>query len=102
MYGVSMHNIKEIMETAFHYLLENQKRTLAKTAIYRGSTTVLLFTLGWVMTGNLYETSLITIVFNVIATAIYYFHERMWGKISWGMLPQTKKIDAKYAKVLET
>ena len=66
--------------------MDSQKRTLAKTAIYRGSTTALLFALSWVMTNNIYETSLITIIFNVVATAIYYFHERMWGRISWGSL----------------
>jgi uncharacterized membrane protein len=82
--------------------LENQKRTLAKTAIYRGSTTVLLFVLGWIMTGNFYDTSMITILFNVVATGIYYFHERMWGKISWGILPQTKKTDTKYVEILES
>lgn len=60
------------------------KRTLAKTAIYRGSTTVLLFGLGWTLTGNIAETSAITIAFNVLATAIYFFHERFWDKISWG------------------
>jgi len=65
--------------------MEDKKRTLAKTAIYRGTTTALLFALSWIMTNNVYETSLITILFNVIATAIYYFHERFWAKINWGI-----------------
>ena len=63
--------------------MDSTKRTLAKTAVYRGSITVLLFILLWLFTKNIYETSLVTIVFNVAATIIYYFHERMWGKISW-------------------
>lgn len=64
--------------------MDSKKRTLAKTALYRGSITVLLFTLLWFSTNNIYETSFITIIFNVLATIIYYFHERLWGKIKWG------------------
>ncbi|MFB5604816.1 MAG: DUF2061 domain-containing protein [Nitrosarchaeum sp.] len=64
--------------------MDSTKRTLAKTAVYRGSITVLLFGLLWVFTGDIYETSLVTIVFNIAATIIYYFHERMWVKIRWG------------------
>ncbi|HUU47657.1 MAG TPA: DUF2061 domain-containing protein [Nitrosopumilaceae archaeon] len=72
--------------------MDNQKRTLLKTAIYRGSTTALLFALSWILTNDIYETSLITILFNIIATVIYYFHERMWSKTSWGMVPSDKSI----------
>jgi uncharacterized membrane protein len=72
--------------------LDNQKRTLLKTTIYRGSTTVLLFALSWILTNDIYETSLITILFNIIATVIYYFHERMWSKINWGTVSADKII----------
>lgn len=63
-----------------------------KTLVYRGSTTVLLFVLSWIYTGNIYETSAITIIFNVIATAIYYFHERIWLKINWGLSPAQENL----------
>ncbi|WP_010189687.1 DUF2061 domain-containing protein [Candidatus Nitrosarchaeum limnium] len=64
--------------------MDSRKRTLVKTAVYRGTITLLLFVLLWVFTGDIYETSIVTLVFNVAATIIYYFHERMWGKITWG------------------
>ncbi|MCE9652986.1 MAG: DUF2061 domain-containing protein [Nitrosarchaeum sp.] len=63
--------------------MESIKRTLIKTAVYRGSITLLLFVLLWAFTDDVYQTSMITLVFNIAATIIYYFHERMWGKISW-------------------
>jgi len=47
-----------------------------------------LFVLLWLFTEDIYETSLITIVFNVLATIVYYFHERMWDKIVWGKSKQ--------------
>jgi len=70
--------------------MENIKRTIAKTIIYRGSTTALLFALSWILTNDVYETSLITVLFNVIATAIYFFHERFWSKVNWGVINPTK------------
>ncbi|MEC4848219.1 MAG: DUF2061 domain-containing protein [Nitrosarchaeum sp.] len=73
--------------------MDSKKRTLAKTAVYRGSITVLLFTLLWISTNNIYETSVITIIFNVLATIIYYFHERMWGKIKWGNVEHSKLLN---------
>ncbi|CAD6521027.1 conserved hypothetical protein [metagenome] len=64
--------------------MDSKKRTLVKTAVYRGTITLLLFVLLWIFTGDIYETSIVTLVFNLAATIIYYFHERMWGKITWG------------------
>lgn len=72
-----------------------------KTLVYRGSTTILLFILSWVFTGNLYETSVITILFNVIATAIYYIHERLWLKTNWGIFPKTQNQDEVKIKKLK-
>lgn len=68
--------------------METKKRTLLKTAVYRGFTTILLFAISWAYTGNILETSVITILFNVIATIFYYAHERMWGKVNWGINPK--------------
>ena len=73
-------------------LMESRKRTLAKTAVYRGAVTGLLFTLLWLFTNNIYETSLITIIFNVGATIIYYFHDRLWDRINWGITIKTKQV----------
>ncbi len=72
--------------------MDTKQRTLAKTALYRGSITILLFTLLWFSTNNIYETSVITIIFNVLATIIYYFHERLWGKIKWGSVEEPKRV----------
>ncbi|MEX0861424.1 DUF2061 domain-containing protein [Nitrosopumilus sp.] len=68
---------------------------MAKTIIYRGTTTILLFALSYILTNSLYDTSLITILFNIFATVIYYFHERMWGKITWGVNQNKEILDIK-------
>jgi uncharacterized membrane protein len=73
--------------------METQKRTLLKTAIYRGFTTITLFIISWIYTGNFIDSSFITIVFNVLATIFYYAHERTWCKVNWGMIQRPMKYD---------
>jgi uncharacterized membrane protein len=62
----------------------SNKRIIMKTIIYRGIVTAILFGVSWVFTGNLIDTTTITVIFNVLATIAYFFHEKMWDKISWG------------------
>jgi len=59
------------------------KRSLAKTVTYRVLASSTLALISWFYTKNLFETSLITIVFTVVAIVIYYIHERMWDKVEW-------------------
>ncbi|MGI0064149.1 MAG: DUF2061 domain-containing protein [Nitrosopumilaceae archaeon] len=65
--------------------METQKRTLVKTVTYRSFTVGLLFATSWLYTGNFTDSSIITIVFNSSATAFYYYHERIWNKMKWGV-----------------
>ena len=71
--------------------MESQKRTLVKTATYRSSTVVLLFVTTWMYTGNIGDSSIITIAFNGAATAFYYYHERIWNKMKWGIKKENQK-----------
>jgi uncharacterized membrane protein len=64
---------------------ESRKRSLVKMLVYRALLTALLAAISWVFTGNAGQTTIITIVFSVSATAIYYLHERLWNKMSWGL-----------------
>jgi uncharacterized membrane protein len=62
---------------------ETKKRSIVKTISYRAILTVVLAVITYAYTGNLVQTSGITIIFSVVATIIYYAHERMWTKIAW-------------------
>jgi uncharacterized membrane protein len=57
---------------------------MVKMLTYRAILTALLAVISWVFTGNLGQTTVITIVFSVSATAIYYVHERVWSGVRWG------------------
>jgi uncharacterized membrane protein len=70
----------------------SNKRILMKTIIYRGIVTLILFGVSWFFTGNLVDTTTITVVFNVLATIAYFLHEKMWDRIDWGrMKPRLEK-----------
>jgi len=66
----------------------SNKRILAKTILYRGIVIAILFVIIWVYTGNLTDTATITIIFNVLATIAYFFHEEIWDRIA---LSRTKQ-----------
>ena len=53
-------------------------------AAYRIVIVVLLIVISYYFTGDLGQTTTISIVFNVAGSAIYYGYERMWGRIQWG------------------
>jgi len=62
---------------------DSHKRSLVKAITYRASASLALAIISWFYTGNLLETSFITIIFTIVATIIYYFHERVWDRIKW-------------------
>ncbi|MEK6973213.1 MAG: DUF2061 domain-containing protein [archaeon] len=59
------------------------KRSLVKSITYRVLASLALAGISWFYTGNLFETSFITIAFTLVATVLYYAHERIWNKIEW-------------------
>jgi uncharacterized membrane protein len=62
----------------------SRKRSLTKAVTYRFIMTIVLIVISYVFTGDIYQTSSIVGVFTIIAIIVYYFHERIWNKITWG------------------
>ncbi|MDW0119965.1 MAG: DUF2061 domain-containing protein [Nitrososphaeraceae archaeon] len=58
-----------------------KKRSILKALTYRAILTVILAIITYFFTGDLFQTSGITIVFSIISTITYYLHERMWNMI---------------------
>lgn len=63
--------------------MESKKRTLIRALTYRALSTAILAVTSWVFTSNAIQTTVITLVFTILATLGYYVHERGWNKISW-------------------
>jgi uncharacterized membrane protein len=64
---------------------ETRKRTLARMISYR--ITAWLFTIfwTWLFTGNIAQSAGFATALHILLSIDYYFHERIWLKVKWGM-----------------
>jgi uncharacterized membrane protein len=74
---------------------ETRARSLAKTLAYRIVAIVLLAAVTYAFTGNPGETTLVTVVFNVLGAGAYYLLERLWNGIGWGRKPEVMSTSTK-------
>jgi uncharacterized membrane protein len=80
------------------YLGETHARGWVKSIIWRIIGIFILGGIVWVVTHDWAETTWITIIFHAIRTVLYYFHERVWNRISWGRIRANHGIGAKNGK----
>jgi uncharacterized membrane protein len=66
--------------------METRLRSVAKAVSWRANATVILGIISYLFTRDLKETTFITVVYHVLVTFLYYLHERIWARISWGRL----------------
>ena len=57
------------------------KRAIIKSISWRIIGIVILFILAYVITGDIQETSILTIIFHSIRVVLYVFHEYIWERI---------------------
>lgn len=72
-------------------MIETKKRSLAKSIVWRILGIVIMPPIIYYsskISSNIAETALFsTLIFHSIRIVMYYYHERMWLKIKWGMEP---------------
>jgi uncharacterized membrane protein len=59
-------------------------RSLAKAVSWRVTGTVDTFLISWLITGQVLLASSIAFTEIMTKIALFWFHERVWNKISWG------------------
>ena len=64
--------------------MESHFRSIAKAMTWRAGGTVVTFAVAWVITGNLSLSASIGVVDTVVKVGAFYFHERIWNKVSFG------------------
>ena len=64
--------------------METRTRSLAKSLTYRGLAVLYLLAAVFLFTKKLETALYVTIAFQLLMVAIYFLHERVWDKISWG------------------
>jgi uncharacterized membrane protein len=61
-------------------IVETKKRSIIKTITYRIICIISLLIISYLLTGNIYQATYITIIFQTFQTIVYYLHERAWAK----------------------
>jgi len=59
-------------------------RSFAKTISYRVVVFALLAAITYYYTGDVGQTTVISIAFNVSGAVVYYLFERLWNAVTWG------------------
>jgi uncharacterized membrane protein len=64
---------------------ETRKRSITKAITYRFWQSLNTFLISLAVTGKLDMAAAIVSVEVVVKIVIYFFHERIWSKIKWGL-----------------
>ena len=64
--------------------MDKRLRSLIKSATYRIIAFIVLMVITWYATGDLVQTTFISVTFHTIQLFLYYIHERLWERINWG------------------
>jgi uncharacterized membrane protein len=63
---------------------ETRKRSIAKSILWRIICIIVSIVTSFFLTGNFDVAVAIGTVYNAVTMVLYYFHERLWDRISWG------------------
>jgi len=66
-------------------MVEKRRRSFVKAASYRLFATSLVFAIAFLYTGELGSSAKIGVSAAIAKTALYYFWERLWSRIEWGL-----------------
>jgi len=66
--------------------MDTKKRSWVKSLTWRLLGIALLGLISFLITRDLKQMTVITALFHGIRLVLYYYHERIWERISWGRL----------------
>ena len=69
-------------------MTDQPKRSLVKTITWRITGSGATFLISYVISENLTIAGTIAVIQVVANTLLYFIHERVWNRISWGRLPR--------------
>jgi len=74
------------LENRTGYLGDTHLRSWVKSIVWRVFGIIILGAIAWMITHDWQETTIITTIFHIIRTVLYYFYERGWNRVSWGRI----------------
>jgi uncharacterized membrane protein len=66
--------------------MDTQKRSWVKSVTWRAVGLVILGGIAYAVTGDLGAMTVITLLFHGVRLILYYYHERLWERVSWGKI----------------
>ena len=67
-------------------MMESHYRSIAKAITWRAGGTVVTFAVAWTLSRDLGLSAGIGVLDTVIKIGAFYFHERLWNRISFGKI----------------
>jgi len=64
---------------------ETRKRSVAKSITWRFICIVVSIVISFLLTGRWDVAVAIGSIYNVVTMILYYFHERIWNLVKWGI-----------------
>ncbi|PSQ45371.1 hypothetical protein BRD17_01620 [Halobacteriales archaeon SW_7_68_16] len=80
-----MSSLRSTVARSIRRPLQNRRRALAKTALYRVFMIAITIAVALAVTGDVNAALNIGLVANAVKTAAYYLYERAWDRIAWGV-----------------
>lgn len=71
--------------------METKSRTITKIITWRLLTLIVTITVLQVYMQDIYTASAIGIIDHSICLCLHYFYERIWGRITWGIITVPKE-----------
>ncbi len=65
---------------------ETRKRSVAKAFVWRFICIVVSIAISFLLTARWDISVAIGSIYNVITMILYYFHERIWNRVKWGLI----------------
>ena len=73
------------------YMIQTKERIIIKTVVYRIIAIIMSFIINNLFFNNVKKAILLTIIIEFIQMTIYYFYEKIWNIIRWGIEFKIKK-----------
>ncbi len=66
--------------------MDTKTRSITKSLTWRILGIIILWLLALLLTGDIKQSTILSLLFHLIRFTLYYFHERIWDKIYWGKI----------------
>ena len=86
---------------ANRFMSEKRSRSVAKSISWRVICVIVSIVVSYILTAKWDVSVAIGGIYNLITMFLYYFHERIWHRIDWGLKNKSELTEKEKQKVME-